>query len=459
MTATARHDAVTPIARSLVGGVVLAALLLDGCARGENAFPNNSSAAAEPDPGLSTAPQDARVDLAEPTFSNPTAITNPLFPISALTQVIQLGTEAGVRLRNEVTLLPRTKTVAWNGRDVQTLVSQSVGYRDGRIREVTYDYYAQADDGSVWYFGEDVENYEGGVIADYRGTWLAGQHGPPGMIMPAKPAVGDVYRPENIPGAVFEEVTVKSVGERVAGPRGPVDNALLVQELLLDGTLEDKVFVPAYGEFRAEVVAEDELVTVSVAAPVDSIPGDVPENLRVLSRGAVDILAAVPEQDWPRLSAVRADLTTAWDGYRTGSVPPLIHEQMSAALDELGAAVNAQEPERVLAAATEAANAALDLELRHRPPAQVDVGRLELRTRQLLADAAAAEVASVAGDTATLQTIWDRTVHTVDTPIRARIDAGLADLRTATAAADLDSVALIGGELQVTLTEVIAAGG
>ena len=36
------------------------------------------------------------------------------------------------------------------------------------------------------------------------------------MIMPADPKVGDVYRPENIPGFVFEEVTVKAVKEKIA---------------------------------------------------------------------------------------------------------------------------------------------------------------------------------------------------------------------------------------------------
>ena len=35
------------------------------------------------------------------------------------------------------------------------------------------------------------------------------------MIMPADPQVGDVYRPENMPGFVFEEVVVTAVGVTV----------------------------------------------------------------------------------------------------------------------------------------------------------------------------------------------------------------------------------------------------
>jgi hypothetical protein len=95
---------------------------------------------------------------------------------------------------------------------VPNRIHQYVAYSGGRILEVALDWYAQADDGSVWYFGEDVFNYEDGVVADTHGTWLAGRDGPPGMIMPANPAGDQVYRPENIPGLVFEEVTVKSTG-------------------------------------------------------------------------------------------------------------------------------------------------------------------------------------------------------------------------------------------------------
>jgi hypothetical protein len=39
---------------------------------------------------------------------------------------------------------------------VDTLVSQYAAFLGGRIHEVASDSYAQADDGSVWYFGEYV---------------------------------------------------------------------------------------------------------------------------------------------------------------------------------------------------------------------------------------------------------------------------------------------------------------
>ncbi len=70
-----------------------------------------------------------------PEFSNPIAITNPLFPVSAVRQVIQLGVDGGLPLRVEVTLMSETRTIEWEGRRVETLVSQFISYRDRRILE------------------------------------------------------------------------------------------------------------------------------------------------------------------------------------------------------------------------------------------------------------------------------------------------------------------------------------
>jgi hypothetical protein len=185
--------------------------------------------------GAGCAPRARRVDLARPSFSHPTQITNPLFPISRLDSAVLLGRVEGQRFRAETTLLPGSSTVEWDGQRFETLVSQYTAYVGGRIKEVALDRYAQADDGSVWYLGEEVVDYERGSGVTTEGTWLAGREGPGAMIMPAQPAVGAVFRPENVPGIVFEEVRVKEVGKTVAGPRGPVSGAIVTDELHLDG--------------------------------------------------------------------------------------------------------------------------------------------------------------------------------------------------------------------------------
>src|SRR6266498_2902874 len=186
----------------LLGLCLSAALALSACDSG-----NTSSSKSASTPFTSTAcgtytgggcaPASKRVDLTRPSFSDPAKITNPLFPISELRSALLLGHVDGKPFRTETTLLPGTQTIAWGGQQIRVLVSQYVAYLDGRLEEVALDRYAQADDGSVWYFGEDVFEYRNGVVATTEGTWLAGRDGPPAMIMPAKPKVGDVYRTEN----------------------------------------------------------------------------------------------------------------------------------------------------------------------------------------------------------------------------------------------------------------------
>lgn len=159
---------------------VATALLSGGCAEGTTRRSGSSCFGAgqkkSPD-GLKVAPESKRVDLEKPTFSKPTEITNPLYPIKELDQVLLLGQVEGKPFRTEVTLLPETKMIECDGKRIETLVSQYVAYLDGRIHEVALDWYAQADDGAVWYFGEDVFNYEDGVVADTEGTWIAGKDG------------------------------------------------------------------------------------------------------------------------------------------------------------------------------------------------------------------------------------------------------------------------------------------
>ncbi|MEX0651654.1 MAG: hypothetical protein WD186_06455 [Actinomycetota bacterium] len=349
-----------------------------------------------------------RVDLEKPTFSNPTSITNPLFSRDTISQIIQLGAEGKDKLRFEITYLPDTKLIKWNGQRVETRVTHFVAYMNGRILEVATDFYAQADDGSVWYFGENVDNYENGVIVDHEGTWLAGKDGPPGMIMPADPQVGDVYRPENIPGLVFEEVTVKRTGVTVNGPRGPVPGAVFVQERLMDGTIEDKIFAPGYGEFKARVASLDELYKLALAVPIDALGGSVPQDLSTLDKGASQIFEAAPAKRWNQLSAMVDKVITAWTTYRSNGVPKLLDAQMTDALDVLEAAVRAHDVAEVRQAAIRVGHAALDLQMQYRASDEVDRNRLELWRRQLVVDRTAGDSDAVTGDLATLKTIHDR---------------------------------------------------
>lgn len=442
MTGTFELSGVPQRATALVGCGLATALLTSACTGGGSttATPDPGGSGTATSPSSSDPPGSKRVDLEEPTFSDPTSITNPLFPKARGTQVIQLGAEGDQQLRFEVTLLPDTKTIEWNGQQIETRVDQFVAYGDGRILEVAVDFYAQADDGAVWYFGEDVFNYQKGVVHDNEGTWLAGKDGPPGMIMPGDPKVGDVYRPENIPGKVFEEVTVKGLDAPVDGPQGPI-SGLLIQERLLDGTLEDKVFAPDYGEFRAQVKTEDELYNLAVAVPPDGRGNRVPGELSDLWTGATDLYRGAGS-DPKQLSARLDGMSGAWASYRRGDVPPLLETQMSDALKALELAVgDAGPPAGVRQDAIDAGQAVLDLQLQYRTPSDVDLDRLALWSRQLEVDAAAGRSAGVVGDVAILKAIWDRMDHTLTGAEAEPVKTDLDELQAAADEADLNGAA------------------
>jgi hypothetical protein len=400
---------------------------------------------------LTIASSRRRVDLVAPPFSNPTAVTNPLFPIARLQSAILNGQVDGKRFRTETTLLPQAMIMEWIDRQcVEVLVSQYLAFSDGRIEEVALDRYAQDDEGSVWYLGEDVFNYKDGVIAETSGTWHAGHEGPAAMIMPARPQVGDVYRPENIAGLVFEEVTVKAVEETVDGPHGPVRGAITVEELHDDGSHERKLFAPGYGEFFTGSGGDVE--ALALAVPTDARSGPEPWAVASFTAGAGRAYELALTRNWKAAGARVRQMTKAWRAYRlTGSVPKRLAEPTRTALSALTRAVEGRKPIGAALAAIRAAEAGLDLELQYRPVAEIDRDRFELWLRHVVADARGGDTAAVTGDVATLEWIRDRIVLGLDKVEVTRIDTLLRELRSNAGDAELDAAS----ETAVSLRRVV----
>jgi len=399
---------------------------------------------------IPVAPESERVDLVMPTFSDPTNVTNPLFPVSKQRSVLMVGHVDGKPFRTEVTLLPETRIIEWQGQRVETLVSQYTAYLDGRIQEVAYDLYAQADDGSVWYFGEDVADFEDGAIVTKEGTWIAGKDGPAAMIMPSGPKVGDVYRTENTPGIAFEEVTVKTVGKTLEGPLGPVEGGLVAEELHMDGKTEAKVFAPGYGEFYTADGSDVE--ALAIAVPTDALSGDLPSELDTLSSGALDIFDAAQSKDWNAASATAKKMSGAWETYRTGEVPKKIEPRMSDALAALAEAVDARNTGHARQAAIDVGRWSLDLRLQYRPQTEIDLARMGLWAAQLTVDAAAGDAGAVNGDVFTLGYIRDRILNTLDGTEATRLNTEFLKLQVATADGDLATASDTAERLRDTIT-------
>ena len=387
--------------------------------------------------GKGCAPEDKRVDLYTPKFSNPAKITNPLFPASEVDQTLLLGHVEGEPLRVVYTLMPQTRKITWNGQEVETRAVQYVAHVDRKIVEFAVDWYAQADDGSVWYFGEDVYNYEEGVVADTHGTWLAGRDGPLSMIMPATPKVGDVYRVENIPGSVFEEITVKQVDLTFEGPEGPVKGAMVGRQLHVEGEYSDKIFAPSYGEFHTS--NDLELEAVALAVPTDASTGTMPTKYKVLSEGAISIFDMAESENWSAISETAEGMTSAWDTKEAGDIPnKYLDAQMTTAMKDLAEDVEAQVATDARQAAIDVAVASLDFQMRYRPTYEVDLERLEISTLQLIVSAEEEDIGAVKGDITTMGYIRDRIRHKLSEA--AFIDSKLQDLSNAANAEDFDAV-------------------
>jgi hypothetical protein len=152
-----------------------------------------------------------------------TIIDNPYFALPVGREFEYEGDTADGLETGEVSISGETKVVM----GVTTLVYHDRVWLDGELIEDTRDYLAQHNDGTVWYFGEDVDNYEGGVLQDHDGAWLAGVDGAqPGIWMLANPKVGDVYREEYYAGEAEDMAEVLSLTEQVSTEYGTFDNCL-----------------------------------------------------------------------------------------------------------------------------------------------------------------------------------------------------------------------------------------
>jgi hypothetical protein len=376
-------------------------------------------------------------------FSNPTEVTNPLFPSSRLEQTVYMGQDEGDPLRVEVTRLPGSKRLNLNGTPVDAVKVQFLAISGTAIVEVADDYFAQADDGSVWYLGENVSNYDKGVVKDHEGTWVTGEKRPdgkryqPGMIMPAKPQKGDVFFPENNKPFVFERVTVQATDLTLPGPRGTVGGAIKTREDLLDGSTEEKTYAPGYVEHTSRVPFgskhPDELQGVAIAIPTDKAGGPQPRELADLATTAGTILTAVRSSDWTAAGQQLATVTRLWEAHRAslGQQLPKLVAQMDKAHNGQAEAVAAKDRTAAQQAAVGLARATADLQLRFEPVATVDRGRLGAWAGQALVAADAKDAVGVRDAAAVLDAIWARVRHSLGSAAEATIDAQLADLRAA----------------------------
>jgi len=218
--------------------------------------------------GCSSNSSNSNNDPAEPTFeqasfSNPTQIDNEYLPlIPGTAQVYQKETEDGVET-TVVEVLDETRVVA----GVTCVVVRDRVYLGELLMEDTHDWYAQDDDGNVWYMGESVINYaydddDNLLGTNDDGAWEADVDGAqPGILMKAVLVVGDAYRQEYYQGEAEDKGKIVAMGVQVELDDGTTyDNCLKTLEwsALAPDDREYKFYAPDVGLIKEAVVDVDE---------------------------------------------------------------------------------------------------------------------------------------------------------------------------------------------------------
>ncbi len=220
-------------------GSLLVVFLLFGCGGGSGG--GNGGGGECPETTLD-------IVVCDPAAGGPFSLTidNAFFPQVVGELLVLEGMDDGELIHLEIEVLNETEVVD----GVTTRVVEEAEWIDGELAEISRNFFAQAPDGTVCYFGEDVDIYEGGVVVSHEGAWRSGVDGArSGIFMPANPLVGDVYANEFAPGVAEDQAEVIDLGDEIDVPAGIFDDTLTVEECNpLAGAEKDiKVFVRTIG--------------------------------------------------------------------------------------------------------------------------------------------------------------------------------------------------------------------
>ncbi len=203
-----------------------------------------------------------RPDIEPDDFIDPATITpsnaNPYLPlVRGNTWVYQAGEET-------ITVTDQTEVIE----GIPAVVVNDVVTIDGELVEDTDDWFAQDEDGNVWYMGEISRNYENGLLDDLEGSWRTGdEFAQPVILIYANPEehIGETYRQEYLPGEAEDFARVISVTASTANENFSCEgNCLQTYENSAfepvgfeDFTPEHKFYLPGVGKIRSFHVDPD----------------------------------------------------------------------------------------------------------------------------------------------------------------------------------------------------------
>lgn len=201
-------------------------------------------------------------------FHNPLKIDNKYFPLKPGITFVYKGASDGSQTRDVFTVTDKIKVIIGiNAREVH-----DNAYVNGKLEESTDDWFAQDDNGNVWYFGEFTTDL---TTDSNKGSWQAGVKGAkPGIIMLAQPIVGDTYNQELAKGVAEDKATVLSLKENVCVPYGCFSNVLKTKDFtpLEPDVVEHKFYAQGIGNIKTVQVkggsGDEQLVQIKGKSPM-----------------------------------------------------------------------------------------------------------------------------------------------------------------------------------------------
>jgi hypothetical protein len=148
-----------------------------------------------------------------------------------------------------VTILPDIQDVD----GVKAGVLEERETKNGQLVEVSRNFFAtDKNTGDVYYFGEDVDNYKHGKIVSHESAWRAGVQGARfGLMIPARPIVGQKFFQEIAPKVAMDRVEVVSIDETVKTPAGSFEHCVHLRETTpLEGDVSHKYYAPGVGMIK-----------------------------------------------------------------------------------------------------------------------------------------------------------------------------------------------------------------
>jgi hypothetical protein len=183
-------------------------------------------------------------------FDRPTTIDNPWLPLTPGTRWVLDGTttegDETLAHRIEFTVTDLTKEIE----GVPTVVAWIADYSEDELVEKEIAFYAQDNNGNVWFLGEHPEEYEDGELVDAP-TWIAGLQGArAGIAMKADPQAGTPSYPQGWAPAVewTDRGQVAQVGQQTCVPVDCYDEVLVIEEFNPEpNAFQLKYYAPAVG--------------------------------------------------------------------------------------------------------------------------------------------------------------------------------------------------------------------